>query len=199
VRDRLLSRRGRSAAMTIRLWLVRHARPLVETGLCYGSLDVAVDEEETATAAQRLAQVLPPSIGVLVSPRLRCVQLARALTALRPDLTARTDPRLSEMDFGGWEGRLWDGLPRAELDAWAGDFAHYRAGLTGESTAQFVSRVGQLLDECRAAGGDQVWIAHGGVFKAMLVHQSGIAVAAMLDWPRQSLAWGESHLFQVEG
>jgi alpha-ribazole phosphatase len=185
--------------MTIRLWLVRHARPLVETGLCYGSLDVAADEEETATAAQRLAQVLPPSIGVLVSPRLRCVQLARALTALRPDLTARTDPRLSEMDFGGWEGRLWDGLPRAELDAWAGDFAHYRAGLTGESTAQFVSRVGQLLDECRAAGGDQVWIAHGGVFKAMLVHQSGIAVAAMLDWPRQSLAWGESHLFHVEG
>jgi alpha-ribazole phosphatase len=182
----------------VRLWLVRHARPVVETGLCYGSLDVTAADEETAAAAERLAQLLPPSIEVLVSPRRRCAQLAQALTALRQDLTARIEPRLAEMDFGGWEGRLWDGLPRAELDAWAADFAHYRAGLTGESTAQFVSRVGQLLDECRAARGDQVWIAHGGVFKAMLAHQSGVDVASMLDWPRQSLAWGESHLFHIE-
>jgi alpha-ribazole phosphatase len=183
----------------VRLWLVRHAKPLVETGLCYGSLDVTADDEETAAAAQRLAQVLPPSTDVLVSPRRRCAQLAQALTVLRQDLTARTEPRLAEMDFGAWEGRLWNGLPRAELDAWAGDFAHYRAGLTGESTAQFVARVGRLLEESRAAGGDQVWIAHGGVFKALLVHQSGVDVAAVLDWPRQSLPWGESHLFHIEG
>jgi alpha-ribazole phosphatase len=181
----------------MRLWLVRHARPLVETGLCYGTLDVAADEEHTAVAAQQLAEMLPPSVDVLVSPRRRCTQLAQALAAVRPDLSARTEPRLAEMDFGGWEGRLWNGLPRAELEAWAGDFAHYRAGLTGESTAQFVARVGRLLEECQAAGGDQAWIAHGGVFKAMLVHQSGIGVGATSDWPRQSLAWGECHLFQI--
>jgi alpha-ribazole phosphatase len=183
----------------MRLWLVRHARPLVETGLCYGSLDVAADEEDTAAAAQRLAQVLPQSIGVLVSPRARCAQLAHALAALRPDLSPRTEPRLAEMDFGGWEGRLWNGLPRAELDAWVADFAHYRAGLTGESTAQFLARVGRLLDDCRAAGCDQAWIAHGGIFKAMLVHQSGLRVAATSDWPRESLAWGQSQLFDVKG
>jgi alpha-ribazole phosphatase len=183
----------------MRLWIVRHARPLVETGLCYGTLDVTADEEETAAAAQRLAQVLPVSIDVLVSPRRRCEQLAQALAAVRPDLPVRIDPRLAEMDFGGWEGRLWNGLPRAELDAWAGDFAHYRAGLTGETAAQFVARVGRLLDESRTAGRDQAWITHGGVFKATLVHQSGAGVAAMSDWPRPSLAWGECHLFHIKG
>jgi alpha-ribazole phosphatase len=183
----------------MRLWLVRHARPLVETGLCYGTLDVTADEAETTVAAQRLAELLPPAVDVLVSPRRRCAQLAQALAAARPDLAPRTDARLAEMDFGGWEGRLWNCLPRTELDAWRDDFVHYRAGLTGESTAQFIDRVGRLLQESRAAGRDQAWIAHSGVFKAMLLHQSGASAGAASDWPRQSLAWGECHLFQIKG
>ncbi|HWP11758.1 MAG TPA: histidine phosphatase family protein [Ramlibacter sp.] len=182
----------------MRLWLVRHARPLVEDGLCYGALDVAADEAETLAAAQRLAQVLPPSVDVLASPLRRCTQLAQALAGARPDLRARSDPRLAEMDFGGWEGRAWNSLERAELDAWAGDFAHYRAGRTGESAAQFVARVGRLLDESRAAGRDQAWIAHSGVFKAVLLCQDGLGVTSPSQWPRQSLAWGEWHLFHVK-
>lgn len=182
----------------MRIWLVRHARPLVEAGLCYGALDVAADEVETLSAAQRLARELPPSVDVLVSPRRRCTQLAHALGALRPDLPARADPRLAEMDFGGWEGRTWDCLDRSELDAWAGDFPHYRAGGTGESTAQFIGRVRQVLEEARAAGRDQAWIAHGGVFKAMLLCQSGCTVGSISDWPRQTLAWGNWQLFQVK-
>lgn len=181
----------------MRLWLVRHAQPLVETGLCYGALDVAADEDETAAAAQRLAQVLPPSLELLASPRRRCTQLAQALTALRPDLSARTDPRLAEMDFGGWEGRLWNSLDRAELDAWAADFLHYRAGGIGESAAQFVARVGGLFDQSRAAGRDQAWIAHGGVFRATLLRQGGTDLAKVSDWPRQGLAWGQWHLFHI--
>jgi alpha-ribazole phosphatase len=182
----------------VRLWLVRHARPLVETGLCYGALDVAADAEETLSAAQQLAQVLPRSVDVLVSPRQRCTRLAEALSAVRPDLSARTEPRLAEMDFGGWEGRAWNSLERTELEAWAGDFAHYPAGGTGESSAQFIARVGQLFDESRAAGRDQAWIAHGGVFKVVLLCQDGLRAPALADWPRQSLAWGDWHLFHIK-
>src|SRR6185369_16214932 len=82
VRDRVLPRRrGGVGPLIMRLWLVRHARPLVPAGLCYGSLEVAADDDETRVAAQRLAQVLPPSVSVLVSPRQRCAQLAQALAA----------------------------------------------------------------------------------------------------------------------
>jgi alpha-ribazole phosphatase len=183
----------------MRLWLIRHARPLVEDGLCYGALDVLADEDQTAAAAQRLAQVLPPSVEVLASPRLRCTQLAQALAVVRPDLLpARTDPRLAEMDFGTWEGQLWNRLDRSELDAWKSDFENYRAGRTGESTAQFIARVGKLLDESCATGRDQAWIAHGGVFKALLLCQGGACAASVSDWPRQTLAWGEWHLFQIK-
>jgi alpha-ribazole phosphatase len=181
----------------VRLWVARHARPLVEIGLCYGALDVPADQGETASAARQLAEVLPPSVELLTSPRRRCTQLAQALTAVRPDLSARVDRRLAEMDFGGWEGRLWNSLDRAEFDAWTADFLNYRAGGTGESAAQFVARVGGLFDESRAAGRDQAWIAHGGVFRATLLRQSGVELTRVADWPGQSLAWGQWHLFQI--
>ena len=35
-----------------RLWLVRHARPLVAPGICYGRLDMQADAQATADAAQ---------------------------------------------------------------------------------------------------------------------------------------------------
>jgi len=181
----------------VRLWLARHARPLIEEGLCYGALDVAAAEDETAAAARQLAQVLPQAVHVLSSPLRRCAQLAQALAVLRPDLVHRQEPRLAEMDFGAWEGRRWDGIDRAELQAWTNDFALYRAGGHGECVSQFVARVGQLLDEARATGQDQAWIAHGGVFKAVLQCENATRLVTASDWPRQGLGWGEWHLFHI--
>lgn len=180
----------------MRLWLVRHARPLVEPGLCYGALEVEADPAQTAAVARELAGALPRSLELLASPRRRCVHLAQALSALRPDLAWRVDQRLAEMDFGRWEGRRWDDLDRCELDAWSGDFANYRTGGCGESSALFLGRVGQLLDEAILAGRDQAWITHGGVYKALLLRQNGVGTAAASDWPGASLAWGQVCRFE---
>lgn len=182
----------------MRLWLVRHARPLVEPGVCYGALDLEADPVATAAVARELAGTLSRSLELLVSPRRRCVQLAQALSALRLDLAWRVDERLAEMDFGRWEGRRWDDLDRRELDAWGGDFANYRAGGCGESSTQFLGRVGQLLDEAILAGRDQAWITHGGVYKALLLRQNGVGTAAASDWPSASLAWGQGCRFEFE-
>jgi len=43
----------------VSLWLVRHAQPLIESGVCYGALDVAADETATTQAAQALARHYP--------------------------------------------------------------------------------------------------------------------------------------------
>lgn len=181
----------------MRLWLARHARPLVEEGLCYGALDVAADENETASAATRLAQALPQGVDVLSSPLQRCTQLAQALARLRPDLVPRLDPRLAEMDFGSWEGRAWSSLDRGEMDAWAGDFAGYRAGGTGECVSQFVARVDASLREMRRAGRDQAWIAHAGVFKVLVRRLDGLALAKAPDWPVEKLEYGQWRMFSI--
>ncbi len=174
------------------LWLVRHAQPLVKAGLCYGALDLAADPAATAQTARALADALPTGIMLRSSPLQRCTELAQTLLALRADLSLQTDVRLVEMNFGRWEGRAWDDLPRAELEAWTADFAHYRAGGSGESVTQVMERVGQALDNARCSGLDQVWITHGGVIKAASLLVRGVSVVENpCDWPSQGLSWGQ--------
>ena len=69
----------------MKLWLVRHAQPLVNAGICYGRLDMAADVAATAECARQLAELLPAGIPVRTSPLQRCEHLAHALQALRPD------------------------------------------------------------------------------------------------------------------
>lgn len=180
------------------LWLVRHAQPLVDAGVCYGALNVAADPQTTLTAATALAQVLPHGIEVRVSPLQRCEQLAQAVQGLRPDLTFTTDLRLSEMDFGVWEGQLWDALPRSELDAWTADFSTYACG-GGECVQQFMQRVSAAWADCVDEGASVVWITHAGVIRAVQLLASGIHSITRADqWPLTAPAFGGWELIPVE-
>lgn len=176
----------------MKLWLVRHAAPLVEEGLCYGATDVPADAQATQQAAQALAGLLPPALAVRCSPLRRCSQLAQALRLLRPDLAGREDARLTEMDFGLWEGRRWSELARQDLEAWTADFPGYRCG-GGESVAGLMARVAQCLAQVRVHGRDTLWITHGGVIRAARLLAAGVTLPARADeWPREGLAFGQA-------
>lgn len=177
--------------MTARLWLVRHAAPLVAPGICYGRLDVAADAQATQEAAQVLARALPARVAVRHSPLRRCVQLAEALQALRPELCSQPDARLQEMDFGVWEGQAWEALPRAELDAWAGDLQGHAPG-GGEPLARMLARVGAALEAHGSEENDVVWITHAGVARCvhwLRAHPGQTATAA--QWTQPAPAPGQ--------
>ena len=149
-------------------WLVRHPRPEVVKGLCYGRLDVPAQPEDTERAAQTLARRLPEGLVLRSSPRQRCLALALRLHALRPDLVLQPpEAWLAEMDLGDWEGRLWAELPEAELTAWTEDFGHYQAGGTGESVGAFLARIEAGLRAERTQTDAQVWITHAGVIRGI--------------------------------
>ena len=187
-----------------RLWLVRHARPLVEPGLCYGSSDMPADVADTERAARELAAVLPAGVTLLMSGLQRAQQLARALHTLRPELAPpRCDPRLNEMDFGRFELSRWDAIDRAEFDAWTADFHSHRFG-GRESVAELLARVGQALRDqlqghpCTATPGsgssDLVWFTHAGVIRAAsLLHARPDVRPLATDWPVQAPAFGGWH------
>lgn len=178
----------------MKLWLIRHAQPLVEAGVCYGRLDLAADAQATRVCAQALAQALPPGMAVVTSPLQRCEQLAHVLLGLRPDLTLKPDARLQEMDFGAWEGQRWDALGRPALDDWTADFAGHRPG-GGESVQQLMQRVAAAWDEARgesAAASDTAWITHAGVIRAAtLLHQGQRHVSRADQWPATAPGFGE--------
>jgi alpha-ribazole phosphatase len=185
----------------MQLCLVRHAQPVVATGICYGALNVAADAQATLAAAHRLALALPQGTHVLHSPALRCAQLAQQLQALRHDLAVQCEPDLREMDFGAWEGQAWDAINPAELKAWTDDFEHYRCGGHGESAGAVVRRVysaGQRTAQLPVA--HVAWITHAGVLRAIAwLNQRPLVLArpeiplclSAGEWPQHALPFGQ--------
>ena len=176
----------------MKLWIVRHAKPLIESGVCYGALDVAADEEHTWQAARALAHTLPLHCIVRVSPLQRCMQLAEALCELRPELTPQTDARLREMDFGSWEGVAWDAIPLAAMQAWTDDFGAHRFGGV-ESANEVLGRVAELWDTAQQQPEEnQVWITHAGVARAAHLLSQGVRnVHSANQWPKDAPGYGE--------
>lgn len=149
------------------LHLIRHSEPEVAPGLCYGRLDLPA--KNVAAAAERLRAELPPGLPVWSSPLRRCRELAGLLHA-----APTVDDRLAEMDFGAWEGRPWDAIPRAELDAWAADVAGYAP--PGGESAQAVQQ--RILSFVAALTADEaVVVTHAGVIRTLLAAQRDLPAA----------------------
>ena len=179
-----------------RLWLVRHARPLVDAGVCYGRLDLAADAKATRSAAQALARALPPSIAATIhSPLQRCELLAFELQAFRPDLASNPEPAIAELDFGAWEGCAWSGIARADIDRWSADFPHHAPG-GGESLAHMLQRVARALhaaqERAAAAQADVVWLSHAGVARCVqwLLAHGAQRLPQAHEWPVQAPGFG---------
>lgn len=157
--------RGRGAGGG-RLYLVRHPRPQVAVGICYGRSDLPL-AEDVAAVAGRIKALLPP-VPVFSSPLSRCRLLAEALHA-KPIF----DPRLRETDFGSWEMRPWHEIERAALDAWAADPLHF-AGHGGESVAMLSKRVVACIEEIASQHDEAVLVAHAGVLKVLVGALTGM-------------------------
>lgn len=148
-----------------RLFLVRHPRPDVPAGLCYGAADVPIDDAHLAELLDALPQVLPSSADLYSSPLTRCLRLARGLRAAG-FAEPTVDARLREMDFGRWEGRRWTDLPRVEIDAWRDDLERY-VPPGGEPLAALAARARAFVDAL-PAGRDAVVVTHAGVIQTLL-------------------------------
>lgn len=170
----------------MRLLLVRHPRPDVDPNICYGRSDVAVDNDDLL----RVCATLPAGLPTWSSPLTRCASLARALDP--PQL--RFDARLAEMDFGAWELRSWDSIPRVEVDAWAADLLHYRPG-GAESVLEVARRVAAFRDDLHQEGhAEALVICHAGTIRLLRALHTGLPLeAAALEAARtpHRIAYGE--------
>lgn len=181
----------------MKLWLVRHARPLIEPGVCYGATDVPADAQATQICARALADVLPQGLRVMASPLQRCAQLAQALQTLRPDLSALHDARLVEMDFGCWEGVRWDAIQKESFDQWTSAFGDFRFG-GRESVNDLLRRVASALADTGQAAPEAVWLTHAGVARALGLLAQGLPYIERAEqWPQQALGWGQWQLLEL--
>ena len=150
----------------MQLALVRHPQPDVAPGICYGRTDISTSIEAIEQLAASLrAAGLPGQLPVYASPLARCALLAAAL-----DVPVTLDARLAEMDFGAWEMRAWDTIPRAEVDAWAADLLHYRPG-GGENVLDVARRVAAFRHQLHHPAA--LVICHAGTIRLLSALHTG--------------------------
>ncbi len=145
--------------------LVRHTRPKIEDGICYGRLDLPVAESFKADALD-VIDGLQSAVHLVTSPMLRCRMLADEI-GKQFDRVATVDDRLAEMDFGDWEGMPWADVPRIQLDEWAEDFMYARPH-GGENVATLLARTNSAIDEYQRLGESTIIVTHAGVIRAAL-------------------------------
>lgn len=177
----------------MRLFLIRHPRPAVADGLCYGAADLplADDPQIAATAlhdqlrTQWLADLpatspttsspdvsapFPANLPLFSSPLQRCAQFAQHLARQLDTQPVIHDARLAELNFGAWEMRAWNDIGAAALAAWVADpLQHAPPG--GESVAALQRRVLAFLAELQAAATPAAMlVTHAGVMKVIHGH-----------------------------
>lgn len=148
------------------IYLIRHASPHGVEGICYGRCNVPVHANETARAAQAVRQRLPEPVlkraPIYSSPLVRCSMLAQQIADGRG---VALTPALLELDFGDWQGRSWDVIPKEELDAWAADLWHYPPG-RGENAEAVARRWRAWVDSLvRQSLEAVIAVTHAGVIR----------------------------------
>ncbi len=152
-----------------------------------GGSDVDADPETRAAAWEgmdALRGAWPPDV-VLCSPLLRAQQ-----TAAVADLPRRTDVRLTERDFGPWEGRPVDAvMADVPPEATADTASWLRHDTGGETFAEVAARVDALWDDVRAMQGCIWCVSHAGPLAVLRARALDIEVESAFDDPLPRGGW----------
>ncbi len=151
------------------VYVVRHTTPKLTAGLIYGHLDVELADDFQKEIDSVLAKLPAHFDRVFSSPSSRCTQLAMEITA-----RFVTDERLTELNFGDWEGKTWDTVDQQDLQFWMDDFVNVRVP-GGESMLDMQQRVTEFREELKELSYKSVLIVtHGGVIRLLRAEETGI-------------------------
>ena len=174
------------------LALLRHAETAWSVeGRIQGHTDVPLSESGRGALRGRALPRDCTGMKMVTSPLARCVETAALLGAPQ----AGREPRIAEMRWGAWEGRLLAEL-RLELGAAMRD--NEARGLDfrpegGESPREVLSRVQNWLNEISAP---TLAITHRGVIRVVLAAATGWDLRGP---PPAKLDWGAVHFFRLAG
>ena len=174
------------------LALLRHADTAwSEEGRIQGRSDVPLSESGRARLRARALPRDCRGMKVVTSPLARCVETAALLGV--PD--AEREPRIAEMRWGAWEGRL---LAELRLELGEAMRQNEARGLDfrpegGESPRELLFRVSHWVSSLTES---TMAITHRGVIR--------VALAAATGWdmtgrPPVKLDWSAVHFFGIAG
>lgn len=152
----------------MKLILIRHTSLNIASGICYGQSDIDVSEtfiDEATTVKAKLANYELDT--VYTSPLQRCVKLADFCGFP----TAIQEPKLMELNFGDWEGKLWDDIDDPNLQNWFNDWINIPA-TNGESFMMQYERYVEFVNNIQIKHEQQTiaLFTHGGILHCARIH-----------------------------
>ena len=147
------------------LYFVRHGQTVwnVENKIC-GSTDIDLTEKGHSQAIETANKILSENIKadiILCSPLIRAAKTAKHISEIT-GIPVREEPRLTEQNFGKFEGTARDG---DEFRTAKREFACRYDG--GESMLHLAQRIYNLLDDVKASGKTCILVAHNGIARAV--------------------------------
>ena len=159
--------------------LIRHTKPDVAEGICYGQTDLPLVSTHPEEFAEIAKLTLPDYDLVVSSPLQRCALLADTVNGK----TRRHDARIMEYNFGDWELLPWQDFKSQQAQDWMNNFVDQPAP-NGDSITSMQNRVLEFWHELLVSGHENVAVVtHSGVQR--LIH------AHILETPL-------THLFRLE-
>lgn len=158
-------------------------------GRWQGQSDSPLTERGLAQARQLAAALADEPLDAVYSSDLGRALNTAAELARPHKLPVRTDPRLREIDVGGWTG-----LNRAQIEAFDAHGLHTWATQPstmrlpgGETLREAQQRALAFFDECMPAHAGQAiaLVTHGAIGQAILVAAMGLSVADL--WLKERL------------
>ena len=146
------------------VYLIRHPRPNIEKGICYGQTDIGLNDQVLEGEFRAIREKIPRAIDQLyTSPLARCKTIALKLNS-----DFEVDERLKELNFGDWENRKWDAIDPGSLNRWMGDFVNVRTP-HGENYLDLQHRTLRFIEEVLGLRYQKIAIlTHAGNIRSIL-------------------------------
>lgn len=155
----------------VTIHFIRHTQPLIPSGICYGQLDCDVGADYASQSA-RLTRYFndKQTDAIYSSPLLRCARLAQELANAHVANNVIYNNDFKEIDFGDWEGKSWDCIPRTKIEEWNENRLHFQFP-NGETPNSFNIRVMRAwfkLIESVKKDEQIILVTHAGVIRSIL-------------------------------
>lgn len=162
----------------ITVYLIRHGETAwnADNNRYCGRTDIPLTDKGIAQAEELKRQLEGIDwSGIYCSPLNRAYHTARIASGREPI----TDQRLIEADFGAWEAKTKEEFIAENASLWKNwmrDPAFHRAGGTGETGTEIVTRVDDFFNALQRMHrqGNVMVVGHNGINRLYLAHKLGM-------------------------
>jgi alpha-ribazole phosphatase len=171
------------------LYLVRHIKPVIEDGVCYGQKDVPIGHD-CINEHKKIIQELPIDFdAIYTSPLSRCKILSDQISP-----NGISDARLMELNFGLWDGLKWEDINREDTNKWTKNYISL-APPQGESLLDVVERFSEFIFHLKNKPYKKVIIiTHAGIIRCAMHLLEGIPLDQIM---MQKIAFGGIYKFET--